>query len=426
MKEFQKERKKNLGNNYFNFLGCKLVNTNYRGYGMKKFALLTTPILSLGAAALFADAHNEHAVAERSFAQQASGFVAAQNGQTGSGQTGTDQSSDGGYRLPSREITPEAQPKVTHWADPFITADFIYWKAVEENVHYAYTGALTTTTANAHKGSYHSPDFDFEPGFKLGFGLKFRHDGWDLFAQWTWLNEFEGENHAHTRTNSQAHSMLHSAFTPQIGLQGDITFDRAHAEWSMHFNALDIELGRNFFISRYLTLRPHFGFKFGWVDQDYHVKAHNLSALQPITQAVTPPSEASSKMDQDFFGCGIRTGLDTVWYFTKHWGLYGEFAISALWSDFHSKREDHVASNVIAKVENLDFKRTLTTLTEVLELGLGFRYDCTFFLGDYEFYLQAGWEEQIWFNQNQFLDTVDTRTGNLTFQGLTVKAGLMF
>ncbi|MBS0653642.1 MAG: hypothetical protein JSR39_09005, partial [Verrucomicrobia bacterium] len=96
---------------------------------MKKFALLTAPFLSMGAAALFADAHNEHAMAERSFAQQSSGLVAAQNGQATTGQTGNDQSRDGGYKLPSREITPEAQPKVTHWADPFITADFIYWKA---------------------------------------------------------------------------------------------------------------------------------------------------------------------------------------------------------------------------------------------------------------------------------------------------------
>ncbi|MBS0653877.1 MAG: MOMP family protein, partial [Verrucomicrobia bacterium] len=190
--------------------------------------------------------------------------------------------------------------------------------------------------------------------------------------------------------------------------------------------------GRNFFISRYLTLRPHFGLKFGWIDQDYHVKVDDFSvfaALQSTAGAtigIVPPSEGSAKMDQDFFGVGIRTGLDAVWYFTKHWGLYGDFAISAMWSDFHSKREDHIASNAFAKVECLDFKRTLTTLTEVLELGLGFRYDCTFFLGDYEFYLQAGWEEQIWFNQNQFLDTVDTRTGNLTFHGLTVKAGLMF
>jgi hypothetical protein len=383
----------------------------------------------MGAAALFADAHNEHAMAERSFAQQSSGLVAQQNGQAATGQAGNDQSRDGGYKLPSREITPEAQPKVTHWADPYITADFIYWKAVEENIHYAYNGAFGSTNHNADDGRYHSPDFDFEPGFKLGFGLKFKHDGWDLFAQWTWLSEFEGDSHvkADHDGDNVPHYHGHSAFLPQIGILGDITFDRAHADWSMHFNALDIELGRNFFISRYVTLRPHFGLKFGWIDQDLHVKADDFTVFGALTQAaIVPPSEGSSKQDQDFFGVGIRTGLDAVWYFTKHWGLYGDFAISALWSDFHSKREDHVATNTIAKVENLDFKRTLTTLTQVLEFGLGFRYDCTFFIGDYEFFLQAGWEEQIWFNQNQFLDTVDTRTGNLTFHGLTVKAGLMF
>jgi hypothetical protein len=386
---------------------------------MKKFALLTAPILSLGAAALFADAHNEHVVAERSFAQQANGFVAQQGDQKG-------QKAGDNNANQMRPITPEAEPKVTHWCDPFITAEFIWWKAVEENLHYAYTGAFTSTSANASRGSVRSPDFDFEPGFKLGFGLKFRHDGWDLYANWTWLNQYEGNSHTSAGTNSGAHSMYHSVLSTSDGVLPDATFSRAHANWNMQFNALDIELGRNFYISRYLTLRPHFGMKFGWIDQDYHIKQHNVAALSGFADAITAPSEVSTKMDQDFFGVGIRTGLDAVWYFTKHWGIYGDFAISAMWSDFHSKRQDHLATNTVAKVETLHVHRTLTTLTEVLELGLGLRYDTTFFVGDYEFYLQAGWEEQIWFDQNQFLDTVDTRTGNLTFQGFTFKTGLMF
>lgn len=383
----------------------------------------------MGAAALFADAYNEHGMAENAFGQQSSGLLAMQddqqNGQSKNGQTGVP--SPGNMQM--GQITPQAEPIVTHWADPYMTAEFIWWKAVEENVHYAVNGVNATFPPGEEldRGSVKSPDFDFEPGFKLGFGLKFRHDGWDLYANWTWLSEFEGDSHVRTDEDSLVYTSLSTiatgaSSTANVENYNDSTqfsFEKGHAEWEMQFNALDLELGRNFFISRFLTLRPHFGLKFGWIDQDYEVKYKD-------TLLFTTESDMKVEMDQDFFGVGIRTGLDTVWYFTKHWGLYGDFAFSALWSNFHSKREDNYAAPGFDKEEVTDYRRSLQTLTEVLELGLGFRYDTTFFVGDYAFYLQAGWEEQIWFNQNQFLDTRDTRTGNLTMHGLSVKAGLMF
>ncbi len=394
---------------------------------MNKFALLTAPFLCLGAAALFADAYNEHSMAENAFAQQSSGLLAAndQNGQGGqAGQNDKYGQFGSTGDMKYGQITPEAEPKVTHWADPYLTAEFIYWKAVEENLHWAYNGVNPGVTGEPDKGAFKNPDFDFEPGFKLGFGLRFKHDGWDLYANWTWLSEFEGDTHAETDEDSSVYTLYSTisvlSAASKVNQSTQFAFSRGHAEWEMNFNALDIELGRNFYISPYLTLRPHFGLKFGWIDQDYNGVVKDANIIGGAG------SRGHFEMDQDFFGVGIRTGLDTVWYFAKHWGIYGDFAFSALWSDFHSKREDEFATPLLPKFEIAHYHRTLLTLTEVLELGLGFRYDTTFFVGDYSFYLQAGWEEQIWFNQNQFLDSRDTRSGNLTMHGLSVKAGLMF
>jgi len=397
---------------------------------MKKFALLTTPFLCMSAIALHADSLGEISKVDSEYTQS-SQMIGDSSGQYNARPAAKNGSVKQGDSREMRDITPQAPPQVTNWADPYLTAEFIYWKAYEENIHYAYTGAISTTTANASEGRVKSPDFGFEPGFKLGFGLKFNHDGWDLYGNWTWLNEFDGHSHVGSGANSVAHGAYHTVTTASPGVLGDLTANTFHTDWTMHFNALDLELGRNFYISPRLTLRPHFGLKFGWVNQNYHVKMSDFSVLEGVTGLI-PPSAASVKMEQDFFGVGLRTGLDTVWYFAKHWGLYADFAFAALWSSFDTHRTDHLAgidavtTLEVAKVQNLHVKRDLNTLTEVLELGMGFRYDTTFFLGDYDFYIQAGWEEQIWFNQNQFLDTVDTRTGNLTFQGLTVKTGIMF
>ncbi len=99
-----------------------------------------------------------------------------------------------------------------------------------------------------------------------------------------------------------------------------------------------------------------------------------------------------------------------------------------MWSDFDVNRKDSYQDAVTASFHPVHNRNhSNAPLTEVLELGIGFRYDTTFFVGDYAFYLQAGWEEQIWFDQNQFLDlSRDASGGNLSFQGLSVKAGLLF
>ena len=94
---------------------------------------------------------------------------------------------------PTGVITPPVAPAVNHGADVFISADFIYWKAYQEGLEYANSAvnALAasglTPGATLNQGTFATPQTKFEPGFKVGLGLEFEHDGWDLFAQYTWL-----------------------------------------------------------------------------------------------------------------------------------------------------------------------------------------------------------------------------------------------
>lgn len=385
---------------------------------MKKFAFLTAPFLCMTALALHADSSGEVSKVDSEFSQSFSGLVV-----DSMGQHSVQSSQKNGQKNDNQmmgQITPEAEPRVVHWADPFLTAEFIYWDAVQDGLDYAMTG-VSLTGVNADKGRVHAPNSDFVPGFKLGFGLRFKHDGWDLYGNYTWLSEVDADSSA--RSDSDGDSTVTSMWdimTPSGIAAVGLPMDSAKANWELQLNVLDLELGRNFYISPRLTLRPHFGFKFGWLSQDYDIKYDNMTATQGINYSI--------KHDQDFFGVGIRTGLDTVWYFARHVGLYADFAFAALWSDFDVSRKDEYASAIESEYKIVNNKNPHTdALTEVLELGIGLRYDTTFFVGDYAFYIQAGWEEQIWFNQNQLYSlSRDASASNLTFQGLSVKAGLMF
>lgn len=66
------------------------------------------------------------------------------------------------------------------------------------------------------------------------------------------------------------------------------------------------------------------------------------------------------------------------------------------------------------------------TLTPVLELALGLRDTVPLHNGKSRLTLQAGWEEQIWFSMNQFINPRAERSGNLTLQGATGRVGFAF
>lgn len=367
------------------------------------------------ALALHADSSGDVAKVDSEFSQPFSGLVVDSMG--GQRSVQSSQKTNGNQMM--GQITPEAQPHIVHWADPFITAEFIYWDAVQDGLEYAMTG-VSFDGVNADHGRVHAPNSDFVPGFKIGFGLRFKHDGWDLYANYTWLSEVDADSSAHSDEDGDSSvTSMWDIITPTGPVVAGTPMDHAKGRWELNLNVLDLELGRNFNISPRLTLRPHFGFKFGWLSEDYDVHYVNVNAAGV---------NYSIDQDQSFFGVGIRTGLDTVWYFVDHFGLYADFAFAALWSDFDVSRKDEYASAVMAEYHTVHNKNPHTdALTEVLELGIGLRYETTFFLGNRDFYIQAGWEEQIWFNQNQLYTLGrDASGGNLTFQGLTVKAGLLF
>ena len=333
---------------------------------------------------------------------------------------------------PQGVITPPFGPRVQNGADVFLTADFIWWKTHLGGMEYAIQGVKDTGLANSlvvgagtstSQGRIAQPDFDFQPGFKVGAGLELAHDGWDLFAQWTWLSSENGK----TSTEAESGEGLSTAlpvYLADASVSNDpavLFLSEASSKWKQTFNVLDLEMGRNFFISKRLTLRPFFGLKAAWIKETLKCNFEPLPSQ--VFQDITL-SEAEQERKQKMWGIGIRGGLDTVWHFAKNWGAYGNFALTTLWSDFHCTLEDETTTLTGVETENLDTRETITEVIPVLEMELGLTWMTWFHNNDYMLQISAGWEEQVWMNFNHFVDT--NRYGNLSTQGLTVKAEFAF
>lgn len=327
---------------------------------------------------------------------------------------------DGRYR----EITPNAGPRVTNGADVYIDADFIWWHVHQDGMGYVLSGFGNGTTATqASGGSVHHPGFSWEPGFKVSLGVALGHDGWDLGAEYTWLNPNRSSQNRNNDTDLYPMWNIANNYNSPVYSTATGGVKQASSSWKTTFNVIDLEMGRNYFISQHLKLRPHIGFKGSWQDQDYSV-----TYVRRGTQAGAGTArETTDKMvnNQDYWGFGIRTGLDTAWHFTKSWSIYGDFAISGMWSHFKIKRKDTEqqiphGSNGVFTI--FDYQNSFHTIKPVMEWGIGLRWETWFSDDDYHFLIQAGWEEQSWLEMNQHVVPMnECNHGDLDLQGLTVK-----
>lgn len=332
----------------------------------------------------------------------------------------TDQSSMG-------TITPSAAVRVENGADLFLTADFIYWKVQEDGLQYATTGVLSpslietgSATVLTEKGTTNTPNFKWTPGFKVGAGLIFEHDGWDMYAQYTWL---ASENDSNTTTDPRTNSTMVLAWGPAFTTALDPnTPYSASAKWKVNFNAVDLEMGREYYISQWLVMRPHCGLKGAWQTQKFNLNTSYVST------AITTDNTSAVNMHQNWWGVGLRTGLDTAWHFCKSFSMYGDFSLSALWGQFKNKRQDSITlAGATAAVPTANYRYSQARMVPVLELGLGLRYETFFWSDEYHFEIDAGWENQVWFDMNQFNESFYvSQKGNLNTQGFTLKVRLDF
>jgi len=321
-------------------------------------------------------------------------------------------------------ITPNAGPRVQDGADVFFTADFIYWSVREEGLNFASTGlsTLSTPVASLERGSTYNPSFTWQPGFKVGMGLQMAHDGWDLTAEYTWLNNPTVRNSV-TNTASNGFELTPTVvMDPTTQFAISTAIDTASGAWSSNYNTADLDLGRQYFISHYLILRPFAGLKASWQKQTYKV-AYGTTSGSSVAYT-------SATMKERFFGIGLRSGMDAAFQFDNNWSMYGDVALSALAAHFNnnntvktytSTTTGGVTTNTEAEYLN-STKAICNTITPVLELGMGLRWDYWFNDDSYHVGMALGWEEQVWFGMNRLTSIYYPATsGDLTMSGVTFK-----
>lgn len=203
-------------------------------------------------------------------------------------------------------------------------AELLYWKADVDGVAYATTsklveadGAFGNLSTNVKTRTAH---FEYDPGFRLIFGVQSPFDLFDIVLMWT-------------RFCTEGHDHAHGSLVPATAVPGDkILFDGIgvikpltsipnQAKTECHFkgNMLDVQLGRGMELSEKFFFRPYFGVRAVCGDMDWEISV--------IRNFVFPGAFGQEstrlKVDNDFRAIGGLFGMAADWQLP--WG----FGISA-------------------------------------------------------------------------------------------------
>ncbi|HSX11385.1 MAG TPA: Lpg1974 family pore-forming outer membrane protein [Chlamydiales bacterium] len=322
-------------------------------------------------------------------------------------------------QLPAAYNAP-ARIQVDRCYDVYAEGSFIYWQPKQENMELgiADTIAQADTDVSGIQGNLINENFQYKPGFKVGVGMNFDYDGWDGYAEYTWL-------HGKNSTDAHAPTTALGNILPLWGspLNEAASYTSVVGTWRFKFDFLDAELARSYYVGRKLSLRPYFGLRGAWIRQKH-------TAVYAEPPATVPPDvglvrEWTTINQSVSWGIGPRAGVGANWLFRSGFRVYGDAAVDMLYTRYNLSEREH---DTFAPLWNQDITQShIDYLRTHLDFELGLGWGSYFHCNRWHVDLSAGYGFQAFFDQNMFrhyntfLPGSYSRNpnGNLYIQGLT-------
>jgi len=303
----------------------------------------------------------------------------------------------------------------------FITFDILYWHPKVGGTEYAYTANVGSQIVPvpgappvilpARRGEVKDNDFDWEWGLKAGIGYSLAHDGWDICAQYTYYNP---------------DSTSSSGKTPPGGLLplchlAQIIAQKVKSSFEVDYDNVDFELGRNYFVSSFLSFRPFLSVKSTWIDLNQRI-TYVASPLNDIAfpgEFTTSAFDFKSKSESKLWGIGPRIGANTRFHLGHGFSIFGDFATSLLYGYFRTLHKEFFPPHVLQQLDGESLFKVRTKkhqFVPFVQMFVGLEW------GDYVNHhhqhvrLKLGYEVQYYWRANQ-MQEIETSVGNLQALG---------
>ncbi len=327
--------------------------------------------------------------------------------------------------------------------DIFAEGSFIYWQLSQDNMELAFSNttpnsAYVGTTLPQLQGNLVQMDFDYKPGFKIGFGANSCHDDWDSYAEYIRIYT---SNTMSTNGSVVSGTTTPSPILPTWGnpfVFPSNAYNSASESWDCNLNFVNWDLARSYYVGQQLTFRPFFGARGAWITQNVHVQYVNSLYPQAGTSV-----EFLGTMDiyqrNRSWAVGPRIGVETNWMLGQGIRFFGNANGDILYTKYKIQNKTNFLSNdpAFPPIGSNSFfisKETPGTVRTHAELEAGLGWGSYFDNNNWHIDLSAAYSFQVFFDQNMlslFPDSaMPARTiqsaGNLYAQGLTTTARLDF
>jgi hypothetical protein len=318
-------------------------------------------------------------------------------------------------------------------------ASYLYWQAKEEGLDFVQSGDIeggfpAPITANI---TLLDPISEWQSGFQVGIGYIFpQRSQWDVLLNWTWFHS-NASNSTSLNGPLVATKTLRPTWLPF--LMGPQVLDAA-AQWGLKYDTLDLLLGRDFFLGKWLSFHPQAGVRAAHIHQDYQATYHGV--YDDGMGGSIFLGETSFDANWTYNGMGVRFGTDGEWHINSYFSLVANGFLSILYGRYHlqeSFQGGFPVGNPTPLREIINLNQHYYRLRTALETEIGFRSQ-TFFNNDKRrVVLGAYYGFSYWLRQNEmvnqflvfnttgdvFLTNLPT-SGDLQLQGLRIELEVDF
>lgn len=284
---------------------------------------------------------------------------------------------------------------------------FVYLQPMQDQMHVAFANATnssllptTSTTSSVMRGEAIELKKKYHPGFQIALGLYGNEDNWDLGGQYTYLR---------AKNQQQNKAPIGGVLLASRGhplIVNNNTFDTAKQTWHSKLDLVDLELSRNYFVGKLLTMRPCFGAKALFTRQ-----AITTTSTNENTESSTPVNAVPGKLlveeKNHSWGVGPKMGLSSNWELSEGLSLVAQGASSLLYSEYLIQSETAFQRNANSSsnagyVNKVATTSRLRTLRPHMEMETGLRYGIHFNRHNWHLSFGASYGFQVFFQHNMF------------------------
>jgi hypothetical protein len=225
--------------------------------------------------------------------------------------------------------------------------------------------------------------YGWEPGARVGAGYNLPRDGWDLEAVWTgYFNQSSASSeNLEATANNRGLITFFYGFGP---------YSSAAARWNLHYNMIDLDVGKKLSLSQAFSLRLFCGLRGGWIYQRFLSRADGPQ--DPVGLAVKFTAK------DRFNGIGPLGGLEGDFKLGKGFSLNGQLSASALYGQIRTKQDARQLINGVyeTRVHYID---AFFDIEPAMRCALGFAWEYCFPKSRSSLLFAAGWETNYWWDQ---------------------------